>query len=99
MAFASAWIATQASYAQPLGVSLWARGHPPSLQWGWPEGGPLYPVERMRRFLTITEPCWRLTQLDLVAVSRARLRKYLSQSVRCVARPAVDTREIVGDRG
>src|SRR5665809_8369 len=53
----------------------------------------------MRRFLTITEPCWRLTQLDLVAVSLARLRKYLSQSVRWVAPPVVDTREIVGDRG
>jgi hypothetical protein len=34
----------------------------------------------MRRFFTITAPCCRRVQFDRVAVSRARFKKYWSQS-------------------
>ena len=43
--------------------------------------GDLLPVDRIRRFLTMTAPCLRRTQFERVAVSRARFRKYWSHSV------------------
>src|SRR3954468_24479397 len=74
MAFASAWmVATQWSFS-----IMW----PTSVQWGMPRIDPLYPVDRMVRSRTITEPTNFRGQVDREATTWAMFMKYWSQGTR-----------------
>src|SRR4051812_38477345 len=74
MALLSAWmVATQWSFS-----IMW----PTSEQWGIPRMEPLYPVDRMVRSRTITDPTYLRGQVDREATTAAMFMKYSSQDTR-----------------
>src|SRR3954447_22970926 len=74
MALLSAWmVATQWSFS-----IMW----PTSEQWGMPRIDPLYPVDRMVRSRTMTEPTNLRGQVEREATTCAMFMKYWSQGTR-----------------
>src|SRR2546421_2247568 len=77
MALLSAWmVATQWSFSIMC---------PTSVQWGIPRIDPLYPVDRMVRSRTITEPTYFRGQVEREATTCAMFMKYSSQETRASA--------------
>src|SRR6476661_2333031 len=87
IAFDSAWIvATQ----WPSSI-MW----PTSEQWGMPRIEPLYPVDRIVRFRTMTAPTYLRGQVERVDTTCAMLMKYSSHDAR--GRSSSGMRHILAD--
>lgn len=78
-AFSSAWKQKHFSRSFPYDVLLLHLSQPPSKQFTFPRGVPLYPVEIIRLSLAITTPTARFIQLLLVFTIYAIFIKYWSQ--------------------